>query len=504
MNRAMNTMKRFVARVYALGFAATLGQALGQAQDIPDRPEKLTFPPLVYDPPKPADYRTVLKSGVVVYIYPDRERPLIDLTIHIKGGSHLDPKGKEGLAALTGSLMARGGIPSKPADELDEELEFLAARLSSSLSGLNGSVSLNLLSKDVGRGFEILRAIIAAPSFQEDKLALRKTQTLQGLKQRNDNSSSIESRERAHLGYGDDFWYNRHVTAASIESIRREDLLAFHHKWVHPKNFVVSISGDFDREEMIRRLNGVFARWPHEGEKAPAVPQKMKYGRPGVYIVDKDVNQGRVSIIMPGIRWDDPDYYAIQVMNDILGGGGFTSRITNRVRSDEGLAYSARSAFPGGGHYPIVFRAGFQSKSRTVAYATSIVLDEIKRIKDEPVTAEELLTAKKSFTDTFPNNFSSPAQVVTQFAEDELIGRFASQPGYWTKYRDQIEAVDIKAVQRVAKRRLDLAKAIVLIVGQKDEILKGHPDHPVKLERLTRGGVTELPMRDPLTMQPLK
>ena len=94
--------------------------------------------------------------------------------------------------------------------------------------------------------------------------------------------------------------------------------------------------------------------------------------------------------------------------------------------------------------------------------------------------------------------------MVTQFAEDELIGRFASQPGYWTKYRDQIEAVDIKAVQRVAKRRLDLAKAIVLIVGQKDEILKGHPDHPVKLERLTRGGVTELPMRDPLTMQPLK
>ena len=146
-------------------------------------------------------------------------------------------------------------------------------------------------------------------------------------------------------------------------------------------------------------------------------------------------SQGRVSIIMPGIRWDDPDYYAIQVMNDILGGGGFTSRITNRVRSDEGLVYSARSAFPGGSHYPIVFRAGFQSKSRTVAYATSIVLEEIKRIMDEPVNAEELLTAKKSFTDTFPNNFSSPSQVVSLFAGDEMIGRYASQPGYWTKYR---------------------------------------------------------------------
>ena len=238
-------------------------------------------------------------------------------------------------------------------------------------------------------------------------------------------------------------------------------------------------------------------------KKAPPVPQKIKYGKPGVYIVDKDVNQGRVSIIMPGIRWDDPDYYAIQVMNDILGGGGFTSRITNRVRSDEGLAYSARSAFPGGSHYPIVFRAGFQSKSRTVAYATSIVLEEIKRIMDEPVTAEELLTAKKSFTDTFPNNFSSPSQVVS-LAGDEMIGRYASQPGYWTKYRDQIEAVDIKAVQRVAKRRLETTKVIVLIVGQKRGDFKGAPGSPGQVERITRGGVKELPMRDPLTMKPVK
>ena len=488
----------------ALGSVAVLGLALGQAQEIPDRPEKLIFPPLIYDAPTPADYRVELESGVVVYIYPDRERPLIDLSVNIRGGSYLDPKGKEGLAGLTGSLMARGGIPSLPADELDEELEFLAARLSNSFGGLNGSVSLNLLSKDVDRGFEILRAVLAAPSFQEDKLALRKTQALQGLKQRNDDSRNIESRERNFLAYGEDFWFNRHTTAASLEGIRREDLLAFHHEWVHPRNFVVSISGDFDREAMLKRLDGVFAAWPHPGKKTPPVPQQREYGKSGVYIVDKDVNQGRVSIILPGIRWDDPDYYAIQMMNDVLGGGGFTSRITNRVRSDEGLAYSARSAFPGGAHYPVVFRAGFQSKSRTVAFATSIVLEEIERITLEPVTAEELLTAKKSFIDTFPNNFASASQVVSVFAGDEMIGRYAKQPDYWANYRDNIEVVDIAAVQRVAKRRLNLGQVIILIVGQKEEILKGHPDHPVNLGRLAKGGVKELPMRDPLTMQPIK
>jgi predicted Zn-dependent peptidase len=488
----------------ALGLVAILGLALGQAQEIPDRPEKLTFPPLVYDAPNPADYREELESGAIVYIYPDRERPLIDLSVNIRAGSFLDTEGKEGLANLTGHLMARGGIPSKPANELDEELEFLAARLSSSFGGLNGSISLNLLSKDADRGFEILRAVLAAPSFQEDKLALRKTQLLQGLKQRNDDSRNIESRERNFLAYGENFWFNRHTTAASLESIRREDLLAFHHEWVHPRNFIVSISGDFDRDAMLERLDGVFAAWPHPGKKAPPVPQEREYGKSGVYIVDKDVNQGRVSIMLPGIRWDDPDFYAIQVMNDVLGGGGFTSRITNRVRSDEGLAYSAGSSFPGGSHYPVVFRAGFQSKSRTVAYATSIVLEEIERIAGEPVSAEELLTAKKSFIDTFPNNFASPAQVVSAFAGDEMIGRYARQPNYWADYRDNIEAVDIAAVQRVAKRRLRLGQVIILIVGQKEEILKGHPDHPVELGRLAKGGVKELPMRDPLTMKPLK
>jgi len=488
----------------AAGLGAVFAVALGQAQEIPDRPEKLKFPPLVYEAPNPADYRVELKSGAVVYIYPDRERPLIDLSVTLRGGSYLDPEGREGLADLTGYLMARGGIPSKPADELDEELEFLAARLSSSFGGLSGSVSLNLLSKDADRGFEILRAVLAAPSFQEDKLALRKTQLLQGLKQRNDDSRNIESRERKLLAYGDGFWGNRHTTAASLEGIRREDLLAFHHDWVHPRNFIVSISGDFDRAAMLERLDGLFAAWPHPGKKAPPVPQDREYGRPGVYLVDKDVNQGRVSIMMPGIRWDDPDYYAIQVMNDVLGGGGFTSRITNRVRSDEGLAYSAGSSFPGGSHYPVVFRAGFQSKSRTVAYATSIVLEEIERIMREPVSAEELLTAKRSFIDTFPNNFASPSQVVSAFAGDELIGRYASQPNYWADYRDKIEAVDIAAVQRVAKRRLKLDEVIILVVGQKEEILKGHPDHSVKLGDLAKRGVTELPMRDPLTMKPLK
>src|SRR5205823_2338487 len=123
---------------------------------------------------------------------------------------------------------------------------------------------------------------------------------------------------------------------------------------------------------------------------------------PGAYLVEKDVNQGRVSMMLPGITRDNPDYFAVVVMNDILGGGGFTSRLMNRVRSDEGLAYDVSSSFPGGVYYPLTFSVGFQSKSRTVPYAASIVLDEVKKIASKPPTDSEINTSKRGFIDRFP------------------------------------------------------------------------------------------------------
>jgi len=348
------------------------------AAEIPDRPEKLSFPPLTFEPPVAAKYRVALMAGPVAYVVPDRELPLVNISISVRTGDYAVPAGKEGLADLTGYLLARGGTKSQKAEDLEERLAFLAAHLNASVSDTQGGVSLNLLSKDLDEGFAILREALTAPRFQDNKLALRKQQILQSMKQRNDDSANIEQRERRFLAYGEKFWVNQHATAASVESITRADLEAFHQKWFHPANFVVAVSGDFERDAMVARLEKLFAEWPFKGEKAPPIPTDKQMAAPGIYLVDKDVNQGRVAIMLPGIRRDNPDFYALQVMNDILGGGGFTSRIMNRVRSDEGLAYSAGSAMPPGVYFPQYFIAAFQSKSRTVAYATSIVLDEMK------------------------------------------------------------------------------------------------------------------------------
>ena len=472
------------------------------AAAIPDRPEKLKYPQLNYSPPDAKQFRVALKAGPVAYVVPDRELPLVNISILVRTGDYLDPVGKEGLAGVTGYLLARGGTATKKAEDLEERLAFLAASLASAAGDTQGSVSLNLLSKDLDEGFAILREVLTAPRFQDDKLALRKQQSLQAMKQRNDDAAEIEQRERRFLAYGDGFYFNRHSTQASLESITRADLEAFHKRWFHPKNFVIAVNGDFDSAAMTARLEKLFAAWPFTGEVPPPVPMQKKFAAPGVYLVDKEVPQGRVTILLPGIQRDDPDFPATQVMNDILGGGGFTSRIMNRVRSDEGLAYSAGSGFPGGVYHPMSFLAAFQSKSRTVAYATSIVLEEMKKVASDTVTDEELNTTKKQFIETFPQTFATKRQVAGTLAGDEFTGRFAKEPDYWRTYRSKIDAVTKADVKRVAAKYLTPEKVVILVVGTKEDILKGHPDHPVKLESLGGGRLVDHPLRDPLTMKP--
>ena len=501
MTNQNHTYTRLLSIIVLLGALAAAARA--QVAAIPDRPEKLTFGPLVYNPPNADDYRVKLSAGPVAYLVPDRTRPLINIAIMIKVGDYVVPQGKEPLNELMASLLTQGGIRSKTAQELEERLEFLAANLGAGAGDTQMSVNLNLLTQHLDEGLAILREVLTAPRFQEDRVTLLKQQRLQAMKERNDDSAGIEGRERGFLAFGESFYTNRHATAASLESITRDDLIAFHKEWFHPSNFVIAVSGDFDREAMVKKLEALLADWPTQPKAAPAVPTDTKFAAPGVYLVDKAVNQGRVSVMLPGIRRDDPDYFAVMVMNRILGGGGFTSRIMKRVRSDEGLAYSASSSFPGGVYYPLTFSAAFQSKARTVAYATSIVMEEMKRIAADPVSDQELHTAKRGFIDTFPQAFASADQVAMTLAGEEVTGRYAGDPGFFKSYRTKIDAVTKADVQRVAKKYLLPEKAVILIVGPKEDLVKGHPDHPVTLQSLSAGALVDLPLRDPLTMKPM-
>ncbi len=480
-----------------VALVAAAGTAVAQA--IPDSPEKLVFQPIRFEPPAAADHRVLLKNGMVVFIAEDKALPLVNIAISVRTGSWLEPAGKEGLAALTGSQLRRGGTKTLSAEQLDEKLDFLAAQLGTGIGATSGSATLNCLADNLDEALPLLVEVLRSPRFQEDRLALAKEQSLQEMKKRNDDAADIEAREWGTLLYGEGHFTNRFPTQASLGSITRADMQAFHDRYFYPANMIAAVSGSFSRPELLKKLEAAFAGWPSPRLVIPPVSATIDPAAPGVYRVQKDVNQGRVSIGLPTVRRDDPDVYALEVMNEILGGSGFTSRITKTVRSDEGLAYSAGSGLAPGVFYPGRFRAGFQSKSRTVVWASDLVLREIRRIREEPVTAAELETIKNSLVQTFPSNFGSKAQSMGIFASDEYTKR---DPTYWRGYRQRIEAVTAQDVQRVARKHLVPEKLIVLVVGDQAEIDKGDPKHPVSFAALLPlGRQTTLPLRDPLTMK---
>lgn len=492
------TLVTILAAVLAL--PAALAEEGNKKGSIPDHPSKLTFEPLDYKPPKAADYRRDLKGGAVAFMVEDHSLPLVTVNVRIRVGSYLDPQGKEGLASMTGELMRSGGAAGRTAQEFDEQADFLATQLGSSIGSTFGSATVNTIVRNLDTSLEMFFGMLRNPGFQQDRIDLSKNRRLQSMERRNDRSGAIEGREWNRLMRGEGHYTARQTTKSSIDSLTRGDLLAFHKKYVHPANFIFAISGDFDSDDMQRRLEKAMEGW-ESGLKAPPIPRPQHKPAAGLYVVDKpEVNQGRFSIGHIGIERNNPDRYAVEMMNDILGGSGFTSRITNRVRSDEGLAYSAGSSYSPGTYYPGVFRGFFQSKTPTCAQAVHIILEEIDRIRNEKVSEQELETVKNSAIETFPRSFSSASTVAGTFARDEFSGRPSD---YWEKYRDRIRAVTVDDVQRMARKYLHPDKLVILAVGDAQGLFKGNPDRPeFDLRKLAPGGKPPvmIPLPDPLTM----
>jgi zinc protease len=492
----MRETKRVLILVFTLTFAAAAG-----AGEVPPRPEQLVFSPLTFNVPDAAAMRVKLANGVTAYVAEDKMLPLVNVVVLFRGGQYMEPPGKEGLAELTGTVWRTGGAGKLDAKALDEELDFLAAQLSTSVGGVSGRVSLNLLAKDLDRGFALLMDVLREPRFEEGRLAMAKEDMIAEMKRRNDDSESIEDREWDRLVYGDDYWLNRLPTKASVDAITREDLVSFQKRLASPANVVVAVAGDFDRRGMIAKLNSTIGAWKPTGTAAPAVPQPKGSAKPGVYLVNKaDVNQGRVSIGHLGARRPVGDEAAIEVANDVLGGGGFTAWMMSKVRSDEGLAYSAYSDYGIGDLYPGTFRAYFQSKSSTCARAAQLTVELIGRITTTEVSPKELASSKNSFIERFPRIFESKLKTVTRYAQDDLVGL---PHEYWATYRARMGGVTAPSEEAAARAHLHPDGLIVLVVGNVDDVLKGHPDHPeARFESL--GPLVRLPLLDPLTLKPVK
>ncbi len=479
-----------------------LAASILPAQPIPPRPEQLTFKPLTFEAPRVKDFKATLKNGIPVYIAADPTgQPLVRINILVRGGSYLEPAGKEGLATLTGQLLRKGGTAKLTPEQLDERLEFLAAELNTSLGETSGSLSLETLEKDVPEGLDLLMQVLTQPAFAQERLDLVKKEARQSLDRRNDSVTSIARFHMPFLLNGENHFTARDMTLASLESITRDDLKAFHARLIHPSNLVVAVSGKVDQKAILARLNQTLGalKPAKDAVVSPKPPAPDFTRKPGVYLIDKDVPQSMVQFVIPGLRRTDPDWYAVTVMNQILGGGGFTSRLMKKIRSDEGLTYGIYTRFSEGPYWRGDMTCSFQTKNRSVAYALRLAQEIIENLKKHPVPEAELQVIKDGIIEAFPSQFSNRQAIAQLFAREALTGW---PEDFYATYREKITAVTPAEVQRVAQKYLTPDQMVLLIVGKVDEVLPGDKDHPGTLQESVKLPLTRLPLRDPLTLKP--
>ncbi len=476
--------------------------ARGQ-EAVPEHPRNLVFPKLDYDPPDPPAYRHELDSGSVTYLVEDHQLPLVTVSLTLRAGSYQLPPESAGLASFTGSQMRSGGTAARSARDFDEEAAFLATQVSSSIGSTSAQASVNCLTQNLDASLDMFFDMLKNPGFDPERLEIARSRSLQGLARRNDRLDGILGREFSRLVRGDHFTTVQ-STQASIQSITREAMQLLHAQSLDPSRMFFSVAGDFDTADMLGRLNSALADgWPTDLAEPAQIPPPSHEPQSGVYVVDKssrDVNQSHVRLGHVGIQRTHPDAFKVRIMNSVLGGGGFTSRIMTRVRSDEGLAYSAYSRYQPGTYYPGTFSAGFQSRNATCAQAAAILVEEINRMQEGKVTAQELDTAKNYLVEIFPRFFATAGQVAGTFASDEFTGR---EKDYWKTYRERIGDVSAADVLEAAQAHLHPDKLVALVVGDREAVLAGNPDRPeFSFESLAGdGGIRSIPLPDPLTME---
>ena len=469
------------------------------AAGIPARPEQIAFAPLAFEPPDAGTFRRTLADGTVVYLAPSREFPLVNLVVTFKGGASLDPADVPGLASMTARMVREGGAGTMGPAELDESLDFLATDVGVAANETFTAATMNCLKSNFDESLKLFLDMLRTPAFEPQRLETARARVLESLKQRNDDASSILSREWKRLVYGTDHFEASEPTDRTVAAISRDRLIEMHRRIFHPGNMIVSVSGDFDEKEMLGKLEKALSGWERGGPVAdPAAPTAVL--QPGLYHVPKEIPQGKVVMGSRAITRDDPDAIPFLLLNEILGAGGFTSRLMQQVRSNEGLAYSVRSSLTPRVFYPGDFRAGFESKNATVALAAKIVMEQIAKMRNELVTDDELETAKASLIETFPRQFESRPQMLRVFVNDEWTKR---PKDYWKTFRDKVRAVTREDLKRVAQKHLDPEKMAILVVGDWENIAPGDLEKRASMNDFFGGKVKHLPLRDPLTLEPL-
>jgi len=457
---------------------------LAQQAPAPIRPT----PPAALSPTPPASWKelkfgtlkeiqlpkieeTTLPNGMKVYLLENHELPLVRGLALVRTGNLFDPADKIGLADITGSLIRSGGTvgiagKGKSGNQIDEEMENIAATVESQISESYGSVSFSTLKERTDEVLGTFHDVLTAPAFSQDRLDLIKNQLRSGISRRNDDAHGIAQRVFSEAIYGDKTPYGWRMEYATIDRIQRPDIIAFYQRYFFPSNVILAVQGDFSAPEMKARLEKLFADWTAKQAPVPPFPAVTYTPKPGIRMAVKtDVTQTSFSVGHLAGELKDKDYPALEVMADILG-GGFQSRLFQKVRTQLGYAYEVNAYWGADYDHPGVFEISGSTKSASTTETMKAINAEVARIRTQEVTEEELKSAKDTVVNGFIFNFDTPSKTLNRL----LTYRYYGYPDdFIFQYQKAVEKVTRADVLRVAKEYVDPAKFVTVAVGNPKE-----------------------------------
>jgi predicted Zn-dependent peptidase len=430
--------------------------------------EQMKFPAVDWQVPQVGKQvtRTTLPNGMILFLMEDHELPLVNASVLVRAGSIYDARDRMAVPGITGTVMRTGGTKTFSPDSLNTLLEFISGSVESGIGAESGSASMMVLAKDLDIGLKILYEVLRYPAFDTAKIALEKSQIRESIRRRNDRPGGIIGREFAHQIYGE-HPYGRILDWADVKSITRDDLVTYHARYYHPNNMMMAFSGDFDTKSLLKKLKKIFGDWPQAEIKLPPMPEVEHNAKPGVYVINKNLTQANITVGHLGIKRDNPDRYAIALMNFTLGGGSFTSRLTGRVRSDEGLAYSVGSSFGTTSRDYGTFQAQAQTKTGSAYRVLEIFKEEFEKIRREQASTHEFETARDAYINNFVFQFDSPDEVVNRLMSLEYDNY---PPDYYQKYLDNVRAVTVEDMRRVAEKYLRPGDLTIVVLGDTTKI----------------------------------
>ena len=410
-----------------------------------------------------------LPNGLKLYLLEDHSLPKVEGVALIRTGDRYEPADEVGLASIVGQVMRTGGTANFPGEEIDRKLENAGAVVETGIGTSSASASIFALKEDLPMTLEILADLLQDPAFPEDKIELSKVQERTAISRRNDNVMGIASREFLQILYGPESPYGRTTEYATIDAITREDLVAFHAKYFHPNETALGLWGDFDTAQVKLLVEEYFGSWQRTKVDFPQISEVPTDWKGSVnFIAKDDVNQTNLRIGHLGGRRDDPDYFALQLMSEILG-GGFSSRLVKRIRTELGLAYAASASWGAGWDRPGSFFIFCNTKSESTVQAAEEILTEVRRITEEPVSEEELRLAKDSRLNSFAFNFDTTAKIVGRLMTYDYYGY---PRDFLETYKTNIEKVTTDDILKAAKTHIKTDKLIILAVGRAEDFDK--------------------------------